>query len=163
MGINVSNILKLEPNILKELFEKAKISDRKRAFYLLRSSDKGEIPAVMFNVLLPGTYVRPHKHPMNDGREIVILILGKMKVIIFNDDGTFRESYILSSLDTVFVEIPAQTYHTIITLEPSVLCELYLGKYNPTTYREFAEWAPEENDMLMNDYLKKINKITYKK
>lgn len=152
----MSNVLNLEPTILEDLFKRARLSERKRAFHVLRSSDKGEIPAIMFDVLLPGTYVRPHKHPMNDGREIWIPISGRMKVIIFNDDGTIKESYYLSSRENIFLETPSKTFHTVIALEPSVLCELYLGKYDPLTYKEFALWAPEEDNINYKAYLQSL-------
>jgi len=153
----MNEVLRLDFNVLKELFEKAKVSERKRALQVLRSSDKGEIPAVIFDILLPGTYVRPHRHPQEDGREIWILISGRMKATIFNEDGSIKENYFLSANETVFIEIPARTYHTIIAFEPSVLCELYFGRYDPSTYKEFGVWAPEENDSNVQEYLEKMS------
>src|SRR3989344_5705026 len=156
MKINDGSILSLDYNILKELFEKARISERKRVLHILRSSEKGEIPAILFNILFPGTYVRPHKHPLEDGKEICAPISGRMKVIIFNSTGSVKETYFLSATENVFIEIPANIYHTIIALEPSVLFELYFGKYSLTSYKEFAEWAPEENDSRVGSYLKRL-------
>lgn len=144
-------------NFLEELFQKAEKSERKRALSILRSSDKGEIPAIMFIASLPGTYLRPHRHPLNDGREILVALSGRMKIILFHEDGKIKETCPFSPAEVPLVELPAGIYHTVITLEPSAICELYLGIYDPATYKEFAPWAPPENDPAVADYLKKLS------
>jgi len=151
-------LLNLDPAILKELFKKAESSERKRANYILRSSNNGEIPAIMFNVLLPGTYLRPHRHPSEGGKDIWIPLSGRIKAIIFDESGNIYETYLLSTSEVAYLEIPPNTYHSLIVLEPAVLCELYMGVYNPTTYKEFASWAPPEENSNHQDYLNSLGR-----
>ncbi len=131
---------------LESLIEKSKSAERKRALQLFRSSEHGEVPAIMYNAFQPGTYVQPHKHP-EDGKEIWIANRGTIRTILFDENGEITGHWDVSPSKIVYLEIPAQTYHTAIALEPdSMMCELYMDIYNPQTYKTFAPWAPSEND-----------------
>ncbi|MEK6826511.1 MAG: WbuC family cupin fold metalloprotein, partial [Nanoarchaeota archaeon] len=117
---------------LEELVQKSRHSERKRALSLLRSSDKGEIPAVMFNCLQPGTYVQPHMHPNEDGKEIWIPQGGVIRAVLFDENGEVGKHFDIGLYKTAFLEILSRTYHTAIALEPdSIMCELYMGVYSP--------------------------------
>lgn len=143
---------------IDQLVEESRISARKRAFRLFRSSDKGELPAMMYNAMQLGTYIQPHRHPP-DGKEIWVAQRGIIRAILFDERGKVQEWYDVSSTGTLYIEIPPQTFHTAIPLVPgSVICELYLGVYRADTYKDAASWAPsEEADPLIRaEYLARL-------
>ena len=129
---------------IDQLVEESRISSRKRAFRLFRSSDKGELPAMMYNAMQLGTYVQPHRHP-SDGKEVWIAQRGIIRAILFDERGVVQEWHDVSVGGIAYIEIPPQTFHTAIPLVPdSVICELYLGIYRAETYKQGATWAPSE-------------------
>jgi len=155
-------ILNIDKSTLAEIIEKSRISSRKRACHIVRSFKQG-IPAVMFNALQPGTYIRPHIHPVAEGTEILIPITGKSTAIIFDEKGKIKEKYELSKEKTNYLEIPSRTFHTVIALEPdSILCEIYMATHPEEEYKQFAAWSPEEGP-LADEYLKKLIKEISKK
>jgi cupin fold WbuC family metalloprotein len=152
----MENTTIVKSDLLEKLIEKAEGSERKRALHIVRSSEKGEVPAIMFNALMPGTYIQPHQHPSKDGKEIWVPIRGLITGVIFDNAGQVKEHYHLSPRETTFIEIPAKTFHTAIATEPSVLCELYMGIFEQETYKSFASWAPEERSEQAVEYLDEL-------
>ena len=132
--------------LFKNLNLKARNSLRKREFVILRSSDSlDKIPTIMINSFQPGTYVIPHKHP-SDGREFYCILSGQLKVVIFDESGKIIQTYSINPKSTPMMEIPGNTYHSVIAeLPDSLIIELYFGVYNPETYKQFAKWAPMED------------------
>src|SRR3989338_13132 len=131
---------------LERLVKRSRTNPRKRELELFRSSENGIIPAMMFNSLQLGSYVQPHKHP-KDGREIVIPYRGSVRTILFDEEGKIIGHYDISREKVAFIELPGDTYHGYLALEPDFLmCEMYTGIYNPNTYKNFAKWAPSESD-----------------
>ena len=143
----MSLTVEVDNNLLQRLVEESKLSSRKRAFGLIRSADSSKnIPSIMVNALQPGTYVRPHRHPKKDGKELLIYLQGELKVLTFDQDGKILENFEFSSIGSRLIEIPSRTYHSVLALsENSVILDMYLGLFNPDSYKEFASWAPEED------------------
>lgn len=153
------NLLTISRSELEVLISKSLASPRKREFKCSRSSENGNIPGIILNVFQPGTYVRPHRHPMSDGKEIWIPIQGLIRAIIFDNDGNVADNFSISPSQNVYFEIPAGTYHSAIAEQPdSVLLELYQGIYNPTTYKAFPQWAPEEESPAADSYLSRLTR-----
>ena len=151
------NIISADFSEIRGLIIKSRASERKRALHLVRSSHV-ENPGIMFNCLQPGTYVRPHMHPQEDGKEILIALQGSLKAVIFDTLGCVTKTYDISPQKTVFIEIPSKTYHSSVAMEKdSVVCELYLGYYREESYKSFAPWAPaEENKEEAGRYLEEL-------
>ena len=152
-------MIQIDKALLDDLFAKAKVSDRKRMNYVLRTSpdDKSQR---MLNALLPGTSVPVHRHPRSN--ENVICLKGRLVEIVFeevtsydnDDDNTSTSSaqafpMAMESGDVVkrtrLVEkerimldpsvgnfgcvVPAGAWHTVEVLEPCVIFDAKDGKY----------------------------------
>jgi cupin fold WbuC family metalloprotein len=98
------------------------------------------------NAGIAGTYVRPHRHQI--GRwELVSVIQGKFDVVIFTADGVVKSRVALSSKDASVAEIPGGDWHGVIFHAPAaVVLEVKAGPYEPQLDKEFASWAPPEDD-----------------
>lgn len=119
--------MKLDKELLDNLFEQAKANPRLRQNFDLRTSSEDNSQR-MLNALLPGTDVAVHKHPMSN--ENVILLVGEMDEIICDAEGNEIERIHLDpSTGNFGCVVPADTWHTVEVLEPSVIYEGKDGKY----------------------------------
>ena len=134
-------------------------SERKRINFNFHK-DASDSLQRMLNTLNTNTYVQPHKHEHPDKREVFIILTGKVLVVEFNNDGEPTEHIILNrDLGNYACEIKPGTWHTIICLENnSVLYEIKDGPYIQRTDKQFAEWAPSEEDNNCQDYNEDIIK-----
>ena len=131
-------MIQIDKQLIRDLFDKAAVSERKRMNFDLRTSpdDGGQR---MLNALMPGTVVPLHRHPHSN--ETVICLSGKLVEIIYDEDiamdfpmgmdaqdvpsgRRFKESarYMLDpSLGNFGYVVPAGAWHTVEVLEPSVI------------------------------------------
>ena len=140
-------MIQVDKQLIRDLYDKAVVNPRLRQNLDLRNSpdDGGQR---MLNVLMPGTVVPIHRHPMSN--ETVICLSGKLVEIIYEKDDIakdfpmgmdaqdvpsgrrFKESarYLLDpSLGNFGCVVPAGAWHTVEVLEPSVIFEAKDGKY----------------------------------
>ena len=144
-------MIEIDKALLDDLFAKAKVSDRKRMNYDLRTSpdDKSQR---MLNALLPGTSVPVHRHPRSN--ENVICLKGRLVEIVFeevtsydNDDDNFpmamesgdvvkrtrlveKERIMLDpSVGNFGCVVPAGAWYTVEVLESCVIFDAKDGKY----------------------------------
>lgn len=143
--------------LIAEVSSQAKLSLRKRQNYNFHET-LDAILQRMLNALEPGTYVQPHKHESPDKVEAFIILKGKVLVVEFDDTGNIKQSCILSAEKQIFgCEIAPKTWHTIAALEPnSVVYEIKEGPYSPINDKNFAPWAPKEEDPDCESYLKDL-------
>jgi len=93
------------------------------------------------NALEPGTYVRPHRHPIGVW-ECFVLLRGTCSVLLFDADGQITEMLDLTPDTIQIAEIPADSWHSVVARAPgTAVLEIKPGPYVPGT---FASWAPEE-------------------
>lgn len=108
-------------------------------------------PHRFLNILLRGTYIRPHRHLSPPKPETFLVLEGAADVIIFDDAGAITARYQLG-LETSEgrlwgVDIAPGVWHTILPRTERAVCfEVKPGPWKPATDKEFAEWAPAEND-----------------
>ncbi len=102
----------------------------------------------LFNAMEPGTYIRPHRHARPNGWELMLAVRGRFAILLFDDQAKVIERFELSPESGPFsVEIPAQTWHTVVSLETgTVMFEIKEGPYTPVEDKDFAGWAPEETE-----------------
>ncbi len=131
--------------LLEELSRKAAAAPRRRANHNLHPTLNDAVQRLCI-AAEPGTYFRPSRHAMPDTWEVLIAIRGALVLLLFEDDGTVRERFVLApSGDVIGIEIPPHTWHTLASLEPgSVFLEVKEGPYHPTEEKDFAAWAPPE-------------------
>ena len=140
-------MIQIDKQLIRELFDKAAVSERKRMNFDLRTSpdDGGQR---MLNALMPGTVVPLHRHPHSN--ETVICLSGKLVEIIYEEEDIAKDfpmgmdaqdvpsgrrlkesaRYMLDpSLGNFGCVVPAGAWHTVEVLEPSVIFEAKDGKY----------------------------------
>ena len=73
---------------------------------------------------------------------------GTVDVMTFNADGAVKNRVSLSGVGAnVVVEIPGGDWHSIVFRAPgAVVLEIKPGPYEPLLDKEFANWAPSEDD-----------------
>lgn len=114
-------------------------------------SGAADNPHRFLNVLLRGTYIRPHRHLDPPKSESFLVLEGVADVILFDDQGSVTARYELGSgapESRVWgVDLPPGVWHTILPRTERVVCfEVKPGPWIPATDKEFADWAPGENE-----------------
>lgn len=140
---------------LDDLTRQAQVSPRKRQSknYHPLLSDRLQR---MLNAFEPGTYVRPHRHWDMQKREVFVILRGRLLVIFFDDAGNVTDRVILDAAQgNHAVEIAPDEWHLATALKSgTVVYEIKDGPYDATTDKQFAPWAPDENDPLADNWLK---------
>ncbi|STT00145.1 glycosyltransferase [Klebsiella pneumoniae] len=94
--------------------------------------------------LIPGTYVRPHRHPHTF--ELLLPLRGRFVVLNFDDRGTVTHRAILGETCTV-LEMAAGTWHAVLSLDTGgIIFEVKHGGYQPVAADDYAHWAPAEGE-----------------
>lgn len=120
---------------LIKLFEQ---SDRYASFMAAKPHPGGE------KDLIPGTYVRPHRHPHTF--ELLLPLRGRFVVLNFDDRGTVTHRAILGETCTV-LEMAAGTWHAVLSLDTGgIIFEVKHGGYQPVAADDYAHWAPAEGE-----------------
>lgn len=143
---------------LNELTAKAQCSPRKRQHQNIHESYADQCQR-LFNAIEPGSYIRPHRHAADPRDELLIAIRGSMALVTFNEQGMVT-GVVRFGADrngdglAVGAEVPANTWHTVIALEPGcVLLEVKAGPFDPSQPKDLAPWAPDEATAAENNYL----------
>src|SRR5262249_51531888 len=94
----------------------------------------------------PGSYIRPHRH-IAARWELFSVLRGGIDLLIFGEDGTVTSRASLRGDSGSVVEIPGATWHSFVFTAPgTVALEIKPGPYVAATDKEFAAWAPREED-----------------
>ena len=140
---------------LQECLQKAADSPRRRHPKILHQP--GDEFNRVFNFMMEDTYMQPHLHPGEEKIEKMYLVQGSFAVLIFNDKGDVEKISILEKGRVERIEIPAFTWHTYVMLSENVITyETMMGKFDPETWKELADWAPGENTQASNSYLESL-------
>lgn len=132
---------------LQSLIDEAAASSRKRKNLNLHTVLEDPVQRLC-NAFEPGTYIRPHRHPEAGKWELFVMLRGEAAILSFDNDGRVRERIVLSAQGpNHIIEIPPDTWHTLVALQRgTVLFEVKQGPYSALTDKDFARWAPLEND-----------------
>jgi len=129
--------------VLRELTLSARARDRRRDNLNIHSAHNDPIQRLVI-ALEPGSYVRPHRHRTDPKWELMTRLSGLAVLLTFDDSGTVRDRVVMDSKSPI-VEIPADTWHTLLAIEPGTLIlEVKPGPYSPLPPGDFAPWAPAE-------------------
>ncbi|MCX7882381.1 MAG: WbuC family cupin fold metalloprotein [Brevinematales bacterium] len=129
---------------VKGLFEKASLSPRKRKNYNLH-----ELPDTVqrfLNAMMPFSYVRPHRHLHPPKTETFVLLSGKVWVLLFDNEGNVSDAILMEGKRIQIVDLLPGCWHTLIPITKSLTFEVKPGPYDPATDKEFAPWAPSEEE-----------------
>ena len=148
---------------LEQLSQVAAEDSRRRKNFNLHADFEDPVQYFV-NRIFSDSYIRPHRHDLNSGVEILVALSGVSVAVIFNDNGNiescvFLESPGISSRKDMnaVVTLAPMTWHTVIALDGNVtLLEIKKGPFNPLAAKQFAEWAPEEGSERALDYLRDL-------
>lgn len=146
---------------LNQLTNHAKGNPRKRQHSNIHQSYADPCQR-LFNAIEPGSYIHPHRHAADPKDELLIAIRGLMALVTFDEQGVvtgvvrFGTDRNCDGL-AVGAEVPANTWHTVIALEPGcVLLEVKAGPFDPNQPKDLAPWAPDESTVAAKDYLNNL-------
>lgn len=146
---------------LNDLTAQAQGSPRKRQHRNIHESYADPCQR-LFNAIEPGSYIRPHRHAADPRDELLVAVRGSMALVEFDEQGKVT-GVVRFGVDrneegfAVGVEVPANTWHTVIALEPScVLLEVKAGPFDPNQPKDLAPWAPDEGAPAALAYLDKL-------
>ena len=101
----------------------------------------------LFNAMQPLSYVQPHRHLGMDTWEGFVLVQGSGIALTFDEHGVVTHRAELSEHTVRMVEIPSETFHTVLAIAPdTVFFEIKRGPYHPDKAKSFAPWAPAEGE-----------------
>ena len=118
----------IDEQLMNEVTEQAKQSPRLRMNYNFHRSLDEKCHRFL-NAMEIGTEVPIHHHVTKD--ETFVLLRGKVRVNTYNDDGTIKDSVLLSHEEGRYgVDIPRDTWHNVESLEDgSVIFEVKEGPF----------------------------------
>ena len=120
----------IDKNLLDQVTEQAKASERLRMNYNLHDSLDAKAQRLL-NALEPGTVLPIHRH--NHTAETYIVLRGCINVTFYNDNKTIIEKHLVTPSQGIYgVHIPAGQWHTLEVLESgTVIFEVKDGPYAP--------------------------------
>jgi len=136
----------------------SRASDRLRIIYPVQRNQKAEVQRLL-NFMQPGTYVRPHRHPMPHATESIVILQGKLRFFTFDADGNrLTDDIVSTGLPAGMIDIEPGVWHSFLVLEKdTIIFECKKGPYNADTDKEFADWAPEEGTVESRNWMQTIN------
>lgn len=151
------NYFQLSSEMIESGLKASRNSNRKRMILPIHRRQDAQVQR-MINFLQPGTYIRPHKHPMPHASESIVVVQGSIRFITFDEKGAVLTSDELHALPIPdVIDIEPQTWHSFIVLgSDTIIFECKKGPYDTKTDKKFAEWAPAEGDAEAINYLKKL-------
>lgn len=137
---------RFDQSLLDTLAARAASTVRRRANHNVHPTLDAPVQR-FFNALEPGTYIRPHRHRTPPRWEFFMVLRGHLALLTFDADGQVLVREELCAAGPVFgAELPVDTWHTLVALQPSILFELKEGPYHALSDKDFAAWAPAEGD-----------------
>ena len=120
----------INTQLLDNVSSSAKKSERLRMNYNLHESLDSKVQRLL-NAMEPGTIIPIQRH--KNSAETLMVVRGKMKVELYDDNKNILESEILSSEEGKYgVHIPAGVWHCVEIMEPNtVIFEVKEGPYTP--------------------------------
>ena len=145
----------IDRKLIEEVALRAESTVRRRLNHNFHSGP-ADNPHRFLNVLLRGTYIRPHRHLDPPKSETFVVLEGEAEVILFDDDGAITSRHLLGK-DTLGVDLSPGVWHTVVARTDRVVCfEVKPGPWEPASDKEFAEWAPREGDPGVGAYLESL-------
>ena len=141
--------------LIERVAKAAGASSRKRLNHNFHSGPEDN-PHRFLNVLLRGTYIRPHRHLHPPKAETFLVLEGRAAIVVFNDGGNVTDRYQLANeLDGALgIDLAAGVWHTVIALSERVVCfEVKPGPWDAASDKEFAAWALAEGAAEAADYV----------
>jgi cupin fold WbuC family metalloprotein len=146
----------IEASAFSALVEEARRSPRLRTNFNYHGSPEDN-PQRFLNILVEGTYIRPHRHLNPPKSESFLILEGELALLTFDDSGRVLTTTVLGRKMVLGVDIIPGTWHTLAVLSPhAVIFEVKPGPYQAITDKDFAPWAPPEGHPEVASYVAKL-------
>lgn len=151
----------LTKEMIQEAIVLSRKSKRKRIILPLHKNDDATLHR-MFNVIQPGSYIRPHTHQKSNKSESIVVLQGAICVIIFDSEGHIIEHRDIEANSFNFgIDLEPHIIHSFFALkEDTIIFEVKPGPYNKTLDKGFMPWSPEEFTAEAQSYLSNWHKQT---
>ncbi len=155
----MSNVLAVDVAMIDGLLVQATAAPRLRKN--LNFHDRETHPCQrLLNAIVPGSYVRPHRHVLENKEEFMMIVRGCLGVILYDTQGNVTGKMKLDEHGPVrAVSIPTGVYHTAVALVPTVIFEAKGGPYAPHLPEELAPFAPVEGSPEAPAYLRDMEAL----
>ena len=145
----------LDEALFDGLIERARRSPRLRTNHNFHTSMEDN-PHRFLNVMVRGTYIRPHRHLEPPKAEAFLVLRGEIAFFLFDDTGAVVRTEILGRGQTG-IDIGPGIWHSLAVLTPEAVCyEVKPGPYTAVNDKEFAPWAPREGGPEAPEYLERL-------
>lgn len=133
----------VDPKQIEELFSVADSLTQKRATLTLYVSPDGKTHT-QINVIMPGSYIRPHKYPNSSRTETSVPLSGSAQLVTFGDNGEISQNELLRV--GMVAKVEANTWYTLVAGFPFAAFEVrvYPFGYDKKKDEVLAPWAPQE-------------------
>ena len=150
----------IDEALFNRVAEQAQAAPRRRMNHNFHASDDDN-PHRFLNVLLRGTYIRPHRHLQPPKSEAFLILEGTAEVILFTEDGQVSTRYRIgddaSGKRCWGVDLAPGVWHTVVAISDRVICyEVKPGRWEPASDKEFAAWAPQGGEAAAREFLERL-------
>jgi len=124
----------IDTELLDNLTEQAKRSDRLRMNYDLRNSDSDQSQR-MLNAIEPESIIPIHRHRTTS--ETVVIVRGHAQELLYDQSGhnVVEVVDLISGGETVAINVPQEQWHTVRSMQSgTVIMECKDGKYTPMSH-----------------------------
>ena len=119
--------------------------------------DMASNPHRFLNAWTRGSYAAPHRHLAVPKPESFIVLRGELALFVFDDAGGVTETHVLGRDGVIGIDLAPGLWHTVTALSETAVCfEVKAGPYDAATDKEFAPWAPREDDPAAAQYLAQL-------
>jgi cupin fold WbuC family metalloprotein len=123
--LNRRSVQLIHQNLFDEVALEAQHSARLRMNHNFHSG-AADNPHRFLNILLEGTYVRPHRHMHPPKAETFIVLEGAAAVLLFDDTGSIIARHDLGKISADGhlwgIDIAPGVWHTILPLSARAVC-----------------------------------------
>lgn len=150
----LGDLFQLSDQMIEEGLKASRESERLRIILPVHREQDAKVQR-MINFLQPGTYIRPHKHPLDHATESLVLIQGSILFYTFDENGIELTKNELNTKPLpAVIDIESQVWHSFFVLkEDTILFECKKGPYNAETDKIFAKWSPEEGSNSVEEWM----------
>ena len=154
------DVVPLTLQLVEEAIQASRLSPRRRMILPLHKSAADPLHR-MFNALQPGTYIRPHRHSQPPKAESIVMLRGRIVYFTFDEHGAITAQHDLRAGGPAFgIDTEPGVFHTFLAAEPdTIVFEVKPGPYLRATDKDFAAWAPAENDPEATVYLRQLERL----
>ncbi len=153
----IGPVYQFTETILQEAMAMASQSTRRRIIVPIHRSPEDTVQR-MVNVMLRGTYVRPHIHRGPNACELIYPIAGVILFVAFSESGELvNRVEMRAGLQCPVVDIIPGVWHTFFPVsEYAAVLEIKAGPFDSKADKEFAAWGPLENTPEAVEFVHKI-------